>query len=39
MDKEKDKNREELIWEAFMASGKPGYYLLYRAMKEDGEED
>lgn len=30
---EKNKNRDR-IWDAFLLSGRPGYYMLYKALNE-----
>ncbi|MFA5449425.1 MAG: hypothetical protein WC292_03195 [Clostridia bacterium] len=37
----KDKKNNEIyrVWDAFLISGRPGYYMLYKALKDGEKED
>jgi len=34
----KQKNNSDIFFDAFKESGKPGYYMLYRALSENEED-
>lgn len=33
------KKPTNLVWDAFRTSGSPGYYMLYKALQEEEEEE